>query len=50
MIPHRACPILMCGKTPVQDEEIKSLFQSIIHSQRSEIDQMKTILSRLDHS
>jgi uncharacterized protein (DUF305 family) len=50
MIPHHAGAILMCGQAPVDDEEIKSLCQNIIRSQQSEIDQMKAILSRLDHS
>jgi uncharacterized protein (DUF305 family) len=49
MIPHHAGAILMCGQAPVQDEETKSLCQNIINSQQSEIDQMKAILSRLDH-
>lgn len=48
MIPHHAGAILMCGQAPVQDEEIRSLCQNIIHGQQSEIDQMKAILSRLD--
>lgn len=48
MIPHHAGAILMCGQAPVQDEEIKSLCRNIIHSQQSEIDQMKAILSRLE--
>lgn len=47
MIPHHAGAILMCGKAPIQDNEIKSLCQEIIRSQQSEIDQMKAILSRL---
>jgi uncharacterized protein (DUF305 family) len=50
MIPHHAGAILMCDQAPVRDEEIKSLCQNIIHSQRSEIDQTKAILARLDHS
>jgi uncharacterized protein (DUF305 family) len=35
-------------KAAVQDAEIKDLCGSIIQSQQAEIDQMKTILSRLD--
>ena len=50
MIPHHAGAILMCGQAPVQDEEIRTLCRNIIHSQQSEIDQMKTILSRLGQS
>jgi phosphoglycerol transferase MdoB-like AlkP superfamily enzyme len=47
MIPHHAGAILMCEKAPVQDPEIQQLCKTIITSQRSEIDQMKKILSRL---
>jgi uncharacterized protein (DUF305 family) len=48
MIPHHAGAILMCGKATVQDPEIRKLCQSIALSQQSEIDQMKTILARLE--
>ena len=48
MIPHHASAILMCGKAPVADPEIKSLCASIVESQQREIDQMKRILARLD--
>jgi uncharacterized protein (DUF305 family) len=40
--------ILMCGKAPIEDAEIKTLCQSIIDGQQTEIDQMKAILGRLD--
>lgn len=48
MIPHHAGAILMCNKAPLEDTEIKELCKSIVESQQSEIDQMETILSRLD--
>jgi uncharacterized protein (DUF305 family) len=48
MIPHHAGAILMCGKAPIQDAEIKAPCQNIIDGQQTEIDQMKAILSRLD--
>jgi uncharacterized protein (DUF305 family) len=48
MIPHHAGAILMCGEAPIQDPEIKELCKDIIEGQQSEIDQMKTILERLD--
>lgn len=48
MIPHHASAILMCNEAPVQDAEIKSLCESILFSQQSEIEQMKVILSKLD--
>lgn len=47
MIPHHAGAILMCEKASVQDSEVRSLCREIIRGQQSEIEQMKTILSRL---
>jgi uncharacterized protein (DUF305 family) len=47
MIPHHAGAILMCERSPIADAEIKSLCQTIIAGQQSEIDQMKAILARL---
>lgn len=46
MIPHHAGAILMCENAGVQAKEIKELCTSIIASQRSEIEQMKAMLSR----
>lgn len=48
MIPHHAGAILMCNEASIKDAEIKQLCGAIISSQRSEIDQMKAILERLD--
>jgi uncharacterized protein (DUF305 family) len=48
MIPHHASAILMCKNAPVGDNEIQSLCQDIIRGQQAEIEQMKTILSRLN--
>jgi uncharacterized protein (DUF305 family) len=47
MIPHHAGAILMCERALIDDAEIKSLCQTIIAGQQSEIDQMKEILARL---
>lgn len=47
MIPHHAGALLMCHETQASDPEIKSLCESILRSQQSEIDQMKKILERL---
>jgi small-conductance mechanosensitive channel len=47
MIPHHSGAILMCERAPVQDAEIKKLCRSIVESQRSEIEEMRTILKRL---
>lgn len=48
MIPHHSGAILMCEKASIQDPEIKALCQSIISSQESEIEKMKSILDRLN--
>ena len=45
MIPHHAGAILMCEKAPISGADIKELCQKIIASQRSEIAQMKRMLS-----
>ena len=45
MIPHHAGAILMCEQAPIRGAEIKKLCQEIIESQRSEIAQMKQMLS-----
>ena len=47
MIPHHAGAVLMCEKAPIEDSEIQSLCQEITRGQEAEIEQMKTILSRL---
>ena len=46
MIPLHAGAILMCNEAPITDSEIKTLCKQIIRGQRSEIDQMKAILTR----
>lgn len=48
MIPHHSGAILMCERAPISDQEIKSLCESIKVGQQKEIDQMKTILTRLE--
>jgi uncharacterized protein (DUF305 family) len=48
MIPHHAGAILMCQQASIQDQEIRTLCNNIISGQQAEIDQMKTILARLD--
>lgn len=49
MIPHHAGAILMCQQASIQDQKIRTLCNNIISGQQAEIDQMKTILSRLDN-
>lgn len=47
MIPHHSGAILMCQQAKLRDPEVKRLCNGIVKSQRSEIDEMKTILGRL---
>lgn len=46
MIPHHAGAILMCEKASIQANDIRELCRNIIASQRSEIDQMKSMLKQ----
>jgi hypothetical protein len=46
MIPHHSGAILMCGKAPVRDPEIRRLCAAIIRGQQQEIDQMDAMLAR----
>ena len=48
MIPHHAGAILMCSEAAIQDVEVAQLCKSIVSSQQTEIDQMRTILERLE--
>ena len=48
MIPHHSGAILMCREAKIEDPELVRLCDGIVRSQRSEIDQMKRILARLD--
>ncbi len=46
MIPHHSGAILMCEQAKLRDPELVTLCGNIVKSQRDEIDQMKSILSR----
>lgn len=48
MIPHHSGAILMCNEAKISDPELKTLCSNIIASQRSEIDQLKSVLGRLE--
>jgi hypothetical protein len=48
MIPHHSGAILMCEKANISDPEVKQLCQNIITSQQEEVDQMRSILERID--
>jgi Domain of unknown function (DUF305) len=48
MIPHHASALLMCNEAPIADAEIQELCKTIVAGQQAEIDQMKTMLARLE--
>jgi uncharacterized protein (DUF305 family) len=48
MIPHHAGAILMCEQASIQDGEVQQLCKTIVSGQQAEIDQMKSILKRLN--
>jgi uncharacterized protein (DUF305 family) len=48
MIPHHSGAILMCQRASIGDPEIKELCGTIVAGQRSEIEQMRGVLGRLD--
>lgn len=48
MIPHHASALLMCNEAPIADTEIQELCKTIVAGQQAEIDQMKTMLTRLE--
>lgn len=50
MIPHHGGAVLMCGKAPIEDAEIKKLCEGIMSSQQSEIDWMKRKLAELENN
>ncbi len=48
MIPHHSGAILMCQEARLEDAELRQLCGEIVEAQRTEIEQMKGILARLD--
>lgn len=48
MIPHHAGAILMCQQASVSDPDLKALCRTIIQSQETEIDVMKTKLAQVE--
>lgn len=48
MIPHHAGAILMCEKSPAENPAIRELCKNIISSQKTEIEQMKALLTELE--
>jgi hypothetical protein len=50
MIPHHSGAILMCREADIRDAELVALCDDIIRAQRSEIEQMEQIKTRLDNA
>ena len=48
MIPHHSIAILTSERADIQDPEAKKLAEDIIEAQRKEIEQMKSMIKRLE--
>lgn len=48
MIPHHSIAILTSERADIQDPEVKQLAKDIIKAQRKEIEEMKTMIKRLE--
>ena len=49
MIPHHSIAILTSERADIKDPEVKKLAESIISAQRKEIEEMKTMIQRLEN-
>lgn len=49
MIPHHSIAILTSERADIIDPEVKKLAESIISAQRKEIEEMKTMIKRLEN-
>ncbi len=47
MIPHHAAALLMCERSKLTDQELKTLCRNIVANQQAEILEMKAVLERL---
>ncbi|MBF8457389.1 DUF305 domain-containing protein [Kaistella sp. G5-32] len=50
MIPHHSIAILTSERANIKDPEVKKLAESIISAQKKEIEEMKTMIKRLDNA
>lgn len=48
MIPHHSIAILTSGRADIKDPEVKKLAEDIIEAQQKEIEQMKSMIKRLE--
>ncbi|UAY52860.1 DUF305 domain-containing protein [Ferruginibacter albus] len=49
MIPHHSSAIMTSKNANIKDPEVKKLSEQIIQSQEKEIEQMKSMLARLNN-
>ncbi|GGG43789.1 DUF305 domain-containing protein [Bizionia arctica] len=49
MIPHHSIAILTSERAAIQDPEVKELAEDIIKAQKKEIEEMKTMIKRLEN-
>lgn len=49
MIPHHSIAILTSERAAIKDPEVKKLAESIITAQKKEIEEMKTMIKRLEN-
>ena len=49
MIPHHSIAMLTSERADIKDPEVKKLAESIISAQRKEIEEMKTMIKRLEN-
>ena len=50
MIPHHSIAILTSERADIQDPEVKKLANDIIEAQRKEIEEMKSMIKRLENN
>lgn len=50
MIPHHSSAILMCERALIQDQEIRTLCETIVETQQEEINQMGASMQRLENA
>lgn len=50
MIPHHSIAILTSERADIKDPEVKELAEDIIKAQRTEIEEMKTMIKRLENN
>lgn len=50
MIPHHSIAILTSERADIKDPEVKELAEDIIKAQRKEIEEMKTMIKRLENN